>query len=485
MLAKKLIIASLFITLIAGCKRVLEIKPESTLDGSERFKEIADYQYALVGAYRLFQSTNYYGATDGSSNAFVTLPDILSDNTNETAESLGNERVFSRWAYTEDENQIENTWTAAYRIISQANLTMRGIDAFAATDAEAVKRIKGQALAIRSLVHFDLMRYWVEDYDRNSGKPGIPFISRYDYEQKPSRGTVKQTYDSITRDLKQAKALLAGIDDINGTNSSGEYIERAYIDEHVVNAILARMYLYANQLDSAIHFASLVINEFPLADINEFPDIWTDASVSEVIWSVTFDAGQGTPGANMYAPDVNRSQYRPNLTLRNTYDQNNDVRYNSYFGIIAHNSGALRVVLTKYLAKLSRQLNPDGVVNFKAFRTGEMYLIRAEAYARQGTAALANDDLNELRSARIFGYSAGPDLTGAALLSAIELERRKELVAEGHRFFDLKRTTKTVNRPNCTDGFCTLLPADREWTWPIPLPEIDANPGILPQNTGY
>ena len=63
-------------------------------------------------------------------------------------------------------------------------------------------------------------------------------------------------------------------------------------------------------------------------------------------------------------------------------------------------------------------------------------------------------------------------------------ERRKELICEGHRFFDLKRTTRLVSRANCA-SFCTLPPGNRAWTWPIPQPEIDANANILPQNPGY
>ena len=112
-----------------------------------------------------------------------------------------------------------------------------------------------------------------------------------------------------------------------------------------------------------------------------------------------------------------------------------------------------------------------------------MYLIRAEASARNGDEANALDDLNTLRAARIDGYVPHV-LSGAALTGAIEQERRKELICEGHRFFDLKRTTRTVNRDDC-NSFCTLDPAAREWTWPIPQPEVDANPNILPQNPGY
>jgi starch-binding outer membrane protein, SusD/RagB family len=478
MLAKKIFIVALILGMFASCKKVLDINPEYSLDKSE-LNSIEDYEFALTGAYRAFLSTNYYGATSASSNAFVCLPDMLSDNVNESSESLGNERVFSRWSYAEDENQIENTWIAAYRIISRANIVENNIGQFATENQGAVNRIRAQALAIRALAHFDLMRYFVEDYDRNSTKPGVPYISVFDYEQKPSRGTVKEAYDHILADLYNAKAMMGSMDHAINSGSS-----RAYIDVNGINALLARIFLYSNQMDSAIKYSSLVITARPLAPRLVFPDIWTDASTTEVSWNCVFETGQGAPGSNVFFPVApagsGRAEYRPNPTLVASYDQTNDVRYASYFKVI---SG--RLVLSKYLAKAAQLSKPDGVVNFKAFRTGEMYLIRAEANARKGGANEATGlaDLNTLRAARINGYTPVV-LTGAALLSAIDMERRKELICEGHRFFDLKRTTRTVNRTDCS-SFCTLAPTNRSWNWPIPQPEIDANPAILPQNPGY
>ena len=114
-----------------------------------------------------------------------------------------------------------------------------------------------------------------------------------------------------------------------------------------------------------------------------------------------------------------------------------------------------------------------------------MYLIRAEANARLGGAseALGLADLNALRTARINNY-VPVVLTGQALLTAIELERRKELVGEGHRFLDLKRTSRTVVRLTNCANFCSLGPAAREWVFPIPQAEILANKQ-MGQNDGY
>jgi hypothetical protein len=181
MLIRKIFIAVLLVSSLGSCKKILDVNPEFNVDGSNAFKTVQDCDFALVGAYRLFQSTSYYGATDGRSNAFALLPDILSDNLRETSESLGNERVFSRWVYAADETQIEGTWIAGYRIISEANLVLDHVDQFATSSPGAVNRIKGQALAIRALVHFDLLRYFVNDYARNSNAPGIPYITNFNY----------------------------------------------------------------------------------------------------------------------------------------------------------------------------------------------------------------------------------------------------------------------------------------------------------------
>jgi hypothetical protein len=135
-------------------------------------------------------------------------------------------------------------------------------------------------------------------------------------------------------------------------------------------------------------------------------------------------------------------------------------------------------VVSKYIGKEGRT---DGIVDFKAFRTGEMYLIRAEAYSLTGDDILALADLNTLRTTR--NAAAGGE-SGAALLGAIFTERRKELFMEGHRFFDLKRTTRTINRTTNCQNFCTLAPNAREWNMPIPQSEMDANTSMV-QNPGY
>ena len=137
---------------------------------------------------------------------------------------------------------------------------------------------------------------------------------------------------------------------------------------------------------------------------------------------------------------------------------------------------------------ISRTLNwkYPGVRSFKVFRAGEMILMRAEAKQRSGNiTALA--DLNELRTNR--GVATGTE-TGSALLNAILLQRRLELLGEGHRWFDLKRSSKSIIRLECGPGGnsraskCTIDPTSRSWTFPVPFNDIKVNPNLT-QNAGY
>lgn len=466
---------------LSSCKKAIDLDPTHTLDGEQSFNKIEDYELALTGAYTRLLSVNYYGSNNGS-NAFATLSDMMTDNLFESGESLQNYTNFTRWSYTADDVNIDASWLAAYRVIQQANLTLRNIDALAATNPGAVNRIKAQALALRAFVHFDILKYWGEGETRNSVVKGIPYVSTFDIAQLPARLTVKATYDAILKDLEDAKNLMQDMDNVIQSPSSTSSAARGYIDEIGVNAILARIYNYAGENDSAIKYSTLVIDARPLASKANFPLIWQDANTAEVIWSVKFTPLNSGVGDNVYYVIGNRASYRPTTNLVSLYDQANDIRFPAYFQLRARN-GVNRLVLIKYFAKQSQLTKPDGITDFKVLRTGEMYLVRAEAYARKGMDVQGLADLNTLRAARINGFVNGAEV-GDALITAIFNERRKELVCENQRWFDLKRTTRTINRITNCNVFCTLDADAREWAWPIPQTEILANPNVE-QTTGY
>jgi hypothetical protein len=122
------------------------------------------------------------------------------------------------------------------------------------------------------------------------------------------------------------------------------------------------------------------------------------------------------------------------------------------------------------------------------FRTGEMYLILAEALAENNNEQGGADALNELRAARITGYTTATFADKDTLIRAVYAERFKELAFEGHRFFDLRRRNLPVTREPADAinalGATLLQSTDTRYTFPIPDAEIQANKNMS-QNSNY
>jgi hypothetical protein len=121
-------------------------------------------------------------------------------------------------------------------------------------------------------------------------------------------------------------------------------------------------------------------------------------------------------------------------------------------------------------------------------RASEMYLIEAEALARQGQDAQAQLVLETLVKARYPAYSAA-GLSGTDLLNEILLQRRIELWGEGFSLFDIKRLKTGLNRPTGTGnhgapsydpGVYTMPDADPRFLLRIPQRELDNNPNMTP-----
>ena len=472
-------VVALCSVLTLSCKKSIDLNPTHTVNGDEFFTKIDDYDFALTAAYQRLKANGLYGGVNGGS-VFLSGVDVASDNFRNGPTNLGNINTMFRWNYTADNTVVQGGWDNAYQVIQQANITLRGIERFRASDPAKVNRIEGQARALRAFMHFEIFRWWAPNYDPSATTPGIAYVDKFDIEQKPSRLSVQESYNRIEQDLRLAKTMLSNTDKPIQSLTSTAGNARPYIDSLVVNAMLARVFLYEKKWDSAAKYATYVINARRLATSTEFSNIWQDATSREVIWSIDYQAGNPALIREIYRPVGNtptRDEFSwlPVDAVINLY-QPGDVRGTSYLTVRAN-----LVVPFKYFAKSTSIGNPDGVVNFKVFRTAEMYLIRSEALAMLGQGGPALADLNALRTAR--GATTGSE-TGNVLLNAIQTERRKELFIEGHRFFDLKRTIRTVSRTQNCDPYCSLPSTSRAWALPIPQTEIIANPNMQ-QNPGY
>lgn len=483
---------------ISGCKQsdYIDLKPDFTLDALTNPSSMDQVEQVLTGAYANLRAADYYGSASGTGGGAALMPDILADDLYESRQSLANSKVMSDWSYQKNTDQITDIYSAMYKPISTANIVLRDIDKFTtAANAKKANRIKGQALAIRALAHFDLFRYFANSYDRNSTTSLALYYNKtfsVSTAEKPARMTNKVYYDNLLADLTEAERLLSDIDVVINPTSA---LTRPKLSLAAVYLLQARVNLYAGQYPAAITAATKGIAIAPALVTNQtvFSGMYNETAAGEMIWNVQFDPGQGGPTNLVFFASQSISYYRVATEVVNTTGtsgliRNNDLRYAAYFTAQANAQNPTSMALTKYKGKTTTS---NANANFIAMKTGELYLIRAEAYARSTQDGLGMGDLNTLRRSRIAGY-VDENLTGAPLLDAIANERRRELVGEGQRFFDLKRTTRVITRSPLTCGNTTISPAgncslpanSRAWTFPYTDFLTNANPNIV-QNPGW
>ena len=460
---------------VSSCKKELTQVPYNAVLTSEAFNTPDDFDNAIRGAYAAFRSTTnfsvYYGGQDGG--AMASTPDILADNLILNQQGRKSQQTFFDYKY-----QANNTWDIwgnAYVVILRANFILKNIDKLPAGDFK--NNIQGEALAIRALAHFDLLRVFAKSYtSATDSDPGVPYVTSTDPSALPSRDPDKKCYDLVVADFEKAATLIS---EDNGVG---------HLDKAAVEALLSRTYLYMGQWQKVVDAATTAINIAPdanaLADTSEFPKIWLDETEKDVLFKVKIldaDNVQIGVGYEQASPAGVKAEYSPDYALTLLY-KTTDTRKRSYIG-----QTVLNTVKYNYIKKyFGRAAGAANVVDFKVIRMGEVYLNRAEAYYNLTNETKALEDLNTLRANRYSDYAPGIE-AGLDLSKAIQLQRRLELAFEGARFFDIKRLNLPIERSSFGDkadgtgiaASVKTVPANSKlFQLPIPLAETNANKNI-------
>ncbi|MFD2919907.1 RagB/SusD family nutrient uptake outer membrane protein [Terrimonas rubra] len=461
---RKYIFLFLFTPVLFACKKQLDLVPPDQVPESAVFKSVPDVEKALIGVYAQLN-----GAFDNEIYASV----LYSDEANLHIENNTGRGVNTyRWQVDATSGDVTAAWAAYYFTIDRANRVIAGAEKLTGINPvqEALrKQLIGEATAIRAYCHLQLLINFAENFD--PGSLAVPYMKTA-VISKPARETVQNVFANIRTDLTNAEALIPA----SFTNNNRVTLSAVY-------AIRARTALYAKDWDGAISAATAAINAVPLATRTAYPLIWTDASESEVIFKTKRVTGQTRFGDNFYDRSQAKIMYAVAYEMLALFDATNDIRYAS---TVLVRSGANRFSIGKYVGGDAAEPNRADIKNF---RTAEMYLIRAEAYAEKtGQLNLGTADLNFLRRARINGYVDATFTTKETLIDAILLERYKELSFEGQRIHDLHRHKLPVTRiPQDAEnalGAVTLLPTAKEYYFPIPNSEMQANENMI-QNPTY
>ncbi len=454
------LLAAFFI--LGSCKKELDQNNPQEFSDANAFKTIEHVQLgvnAAFGAYAIY-AADVYKTT------------LVTDEAKIGADNAGSGALEYRYQYGADNTTGANViagYYGYYALIDQVNRVLPNVDRVTGGTEGRKDELKGHLLGLRALAHFGLLQSFCKNY--NPTGMGVAIMTEFNAAAKPSRNTMGEVMAQIELDLDAAKALLPPV-----TVSS---FSDTVLNRINIAAYQARIALYRGDYEAAISFSSEVINSGvkPLVSGLDYAGIWTDQNTNESLFRIRYLQSAGIGG--LWNGPGGAVLIAPSDKLYNSYSVN-DIRQGTFIG--TNGSG------NKYVNKHFLSSRGARIVDLKACRTSEMYLIRAEAYAKKAGPDLAAGaaDLNALRAQRIFSYVDETFASPADLVDAVIEERYKELCFEGFRLYDLKRNNLPVQRDasDASPQWQTLPATSHLFVMPIPRDAILANPNTV-QNEGY
>ncbi|NER11743.1 Predicted house-cleaning NTP pyrophosphatase, Maf/HAM1 superfamily [Muriicola jejuensis] len=487
------------VTMLVACNDAIDIDQPGRLDADAAFESVADLQSGLFGVY-----ANYDLSGEIAFSSIFT--DELSIGFDNGGQGLAD------YGFVLNAGSVAPAvfWTGGYAAINSANRLIEAAESITPEAGEEAQYndILGQSYFLRAWAHWFLMEYFTTDYADDNALGVIALDRVPSIDEQLLRNTNGEVYALILADLDRAESLIS-------TDTS----DPTFANRDAVTALRARIAAYRENYTLAATLSQQLLDKYGLANRAQYEAMFLDTDNTEVIFKLErtnndpYD-GQGATGspaaggwagarfAFVDATLAGSPYFEMGRSLFNLYDPA-DIRYDVNVAptslidpdYTTNNDPATDIlVIQKYPGSEGQPLMND----LKVFRSSEMLLIRAEAYADAGSINGATNSaaalLKQLNDARFGTDTALPVFANqteafAAILDA----RRIELSFEGHRYKDLKRLGERANQGVLKDpidcafnGACSLPATDFRFTLPLPIVEFNANPGLREQqNPGY
>ena len=475
----KKIIYSLFVLLTmttVGCDNYIDITPKGavTVDSAQQYYEL------IATPMRAYYPSSFILLSDDQwvkESEILGFESISADGINFTFNEKADRTILP------DNNLYENI----YSFILRSNLVIDNVDK--GQGSQELKTLaKAEARTFRAFDHFLAVNTFAKAYNPETAASdgGVCIMDRYDLEATPVKSTVAEVYNFIINELEQAVPLLEEKPvNIYHPNRAFGY------------ALLAKVYLFHRDWAKAQEAAeqSLKLNS-QLADYNLINDAGGTARYKnfakdgnpEVLsyhWMAGWGGGEQVClyHYGMISPEL-KSLFEANDLRYSLFLRDTGTSITSWF-----DSGSGAAIWTPAITNLDRFTYMS-----VGLRTAEVYLIMAEALARQNNLTEAANYVSQLRDKRIKGGNGHVDApaTQVEMVKMIIDERRKELLFGFNRFFDLKRLNiepayqKTITRVfpvlNISEAHpqqtYTLKPDSRLYVIPFPHSARDKNPNL-------
>ena len=377
----------------------------------------------------------------------------------------------AEYKYTEktEESRISSIWSNHFSAVANINQAMLFIDENKGvfTSPEVHDVYKGEFLALRAFLHFDILRLFAPSAAMNNNKGldalAIPYVDVFTNIAQ-SQLTVKEVLKKIETDLLAAKQLMKGKEEFKFSDTSDPlYNRKQRMNYYAVTALLARVYLWGNDKEAALKEAKEIIGEADGESPASYELANSAATTSDPMFNkeliFTLDVQKLKDNSDIYftesfssTSNILTMSSKGKATIFNSSGLDNEFRN---YWITPYSDGS-SFVLKKY----------TGVNYIPMFKISELYLIAAEC--AQGKAAY--DYLNKLRNHRGLSSIAPTD----DLAGYIFQEYRREFIGEGQMFFYYKRKAmETIGAEN------NIAHQDVNAVYNLPIPTVEIDFGNI------
>lgn len=482
----------------------LDVTPSDGTDADAALTSSSDLAAARTGMYKALKGNSslvdYYGMQ------FFVYGDVHAGDDYQYNNIGGSNRASFYYdmnyqtasEFTSSTSSSNVAWKSPYIVIGRANRIIAAAEGGALSDAAEAKatidQYAAEAKVLRALAHFDLVRIYGKPYTEDQGASlGVPLVTGVlESNAKPARSTVAEVYTQVVKDLTEAIS----------SNALATETEPGYVSVWGAKAILSRVYLNMGDYANALSVAEDIIKNSGAAlwTRDQYFKAW-DASTpneSEFLFRLNVAGSTDNNDLNGIGNLQQREGYKEMVATKKFVDMltsdPKDVRNDMFLPATAAKEVATYGTNKVFLNKLRGQGgNLRNVTIVPIIRLSEVYLTAAECAFRNNDKTKAVEYLNDLVKNRTTTEASLATVDNITL-ERILIERRKELIGEGQRYFDALRNNETITRytSEADKGWHKTLSKEaqsfnRDYfkaIAAIPQAEINANPNIK-QNTGY
>lgn len=424
MMKKRLLILLIPMLVLSCGEDFTLLSPISERNTENFYKTPTDFEAAIVGAYDALQSKGTFGVN------YILLMEMRADNGQNAGGATGlaaSLQQIDDFKEIPTAGELKATWADSYQGISRANAILSRIDAIKFSDETVKKKIKGEALFIRSLLYYHLAVIFgnvPEQFDE---------VTSLDFQIKQVPAST--IYTRIAADLTEAEGLLPATTN-NGRITSG-----------AAAALLGRVYLQAGKKAEAVAPLQRVMASAANYElITDYKKIWGVGNKlnKESIFEIQYKSGttEGSSYTDMYTPNGKGggvgggvSPVSPTPDVLALFDAAALLGDQRAAGTIAVNAADNTNYVGKFDSKPTVKFDADN--NWIEIRYAEVLLNLAEALG-EGTPAY--NLINEVRNRA--GLPNIDASTPGTFAEKLLNERRLEFAFENKRWADLLRFGK-------------------------------------------